>query len=158
MRKNGAISVGMRAANLCWRPTLDPVLDTKIALDALQHGSINSALLQCFGDTWKREDGNLCEHLWMLKNDIRRSWRMQTAIVEVPSRLQCLFLCLLRYNVELHFVPGKQFVLANFLSHTFVGQPQRDEAGECIKVHAVSAVSSLVSDATLDLPNTRNKQ
>lgn len=72
----------------------------------------------------------------------------QKAMADMPPRLQRFFLRLLRYDIDLQFVPGKQLLLADMLSRaTFTGDPGAGDNDD-VEVHAVSVVSSLVSDDT----------
>ncbi|XP_070384992.1 uncharacterized protein [Dermacentor albipictus] len=71
------------------------------------------------------------------------------AIGDMPPRLQRFFLRLLRYDVKLQFTPGKQLLLADMLSRATTGPiTGNDVINDDTEVHAVSVVSSLVTDNT----------
>lgn len=68
-------------------------------------------------------------------------------IGDMPPRLQRFFLRLLRYDLDLQFIPGKQLVLADMLSRA-TSRQAGDTDSDDVEVHAVSVMSSLVSDRT----------
>lgn len=71
----------------------------------------------------------------------------QKAIGDMPPRLQRFFLRLLRYDISIRYVPGKQLLLADMLSRASVAGTV-DDADEDVEVHAVSVVGSLISENT----------
>lgn len=73
----------------------------------------------------------------------------QKAIGAMPPRLQRFFLRLLRYDIKLQFTPGKQLLLADMLSRaTTMTSAENDVTNDDTEVHAVSVVSSLVTENT----------
>lgn len=65
----------------------------------------------------------------------------------MPPRLQRFFLRLLCYDLDLQFIPGKQLVLADMLSRA-TSRQAGDTNSDDVEVHAVSVMSSLVSNQT----------
>lgn len=70
------------------------------------------------------------------------------AIGDMPPRLQRFFMRLLRYNFELNFVPGKKLMLADMLSRAPSSEGSNDVSTDDAEVHAVSTVSSFISEGT----------
>lgn len=69
-------------------------------------------------------------------------------ISDMPPRLQRSFMQLLRYDFDLHFVPGKQLVFSDMLSRAPTNGCTVAVSTDDVEVHAISAVSSLLSDET----------
>lgn len=70
-------------------------------------------------------------------------------IEEMPPRLQWFFLRLLRCHYKRQFVPGKCLVLTEMLSRASIENPDGNNTYNDVEVHAVSVLSSLVSETTL---------
>ncbi|XP_049515785.1 uncharacterized protein LOC125941948 [Dermacentor silvarum] len=66
----------------------------------------------------------------------------------MPPRVQRFFLRILKYNYTIVFIPGKQMALADMLSRAPAPGDGTATDTTDVEIHAVSVVSSLVSERT----------
>lgn len=73
------------------------------------------------------------------------------ALGDMPPRLQRFFLRMMKYDYELKFVPGRKLLLADMLSRApLMERRVTSNVNDDVTVHAVSMLSALVTDKTLE--------
>ena len=80
------------------------------------------------------------------------------SLVSAPPRLQCLLLRLANYNVELQWIPGKEMIFSDHLSHNVIaGDSSNKPTCEVLdlKIHDVYLNAS--DDKCLSLANEMSK-
>ena len=80
------------------------------------------------------------------------------SLVNAPTRLQCLLLRLANYNVELQWIPGKEMIFSDHLSHNVDGTKSMEPTckGLDLKIHEIFLNASMEKCASLVVETTKD--